>query len=168
MPEVQSLLELQVADPSAGAPESQVMFDVATCQLPPLHVASTPHPYEQCSPGVAQLIVALGVAAGQPDGLPPSTPLAGDDEELHPIATAASRASDAARWSPGIGGVMKPFDSNVGASRVAGISAALLAAHLCRPGDDGRVSWKRPPGAGVARSNRTPKDPRSRRVGRTR
>ena len=46
MPEVQSWSELHVADPSEEVPESsaQAMFEVATCQLPPLHVASTLHP----------------------------------------------------------------------------------------------------------------------------
>jgi hypothetical protein len=45
-PEVQSALDLHVAAPSAGAPEStgHEMFDSDTCQLPPLHVAVTLHP----------------------------------------------------------------------------------------------------------------------------
>jgi hypothetical protein len=44
--------------------------------------------------------LASGVAAGQAGALPPSPPLAGDDEELHPIATAASKPSAAAKRNP--------------------------------------------------------------------
>jgi hypothetical protein len=46
IPPVQSALVVQPAEASPGAPEStlQVTFDVALCQLPPLHVATTPQP----------------------------------------------------------------------------------------------------------------------------
>jgi hypothetical protein len=88
-PEVQSAFVLQVAAASIGVPESiaQPTFDSVLCQLPPLHVAVTAHPYAHCNPGVLQPSFALGAVAGHPGALPPSAE-AVEVDPPHAIASA--------------------------------------------------------------------------------